>query len=97
MPAATGNLVIYDTGTKGMRNSGRTGLAVDQDYDVSTTQTAFVTTQAFLAGSTIDVYQNGRLLREGGGNDFTRTVGTSTITFATSPPTGAWVRVRIWT
>jgi len=96
MPAATGNVIIYDTGTRGFRNSGRTGLQVDQDYDTGAGQTAFVTTQAFTATSLIDVYQNGRLLREGSGNDYTRTPGTSTITLGTSA-VSAWVRVRVWT
>ena len=77
--------------------SGGGASHVDQDYDVSSGgQTAFVTTNSFLAGTLIDVFRNGMLMREGSSQDYQRNAGTSTITFNYTVDNNAWVRIRIW-
>lgn len=93
------NYLLVDT-TTGKRQKGSVAGAgftaiTDQDYDVGGGgQSAFVTTAPFTSLSTIDVWRGGQLMREG--QDWTRTPGTSTITFAYTVPQNAWVRIRIY-
>lgn len=87
---------LYDT-VKGHQVAGQLYkdiFGADQDF-VSTGQTDFVV-GTITSTQKIDVYVNGRMMREGGSYDFLRNVGTSKIIFNYTVPADAWIRVRVY-
>lgn len=71
---------------------------VDNDFDVGGGgQSAFIAGSGTVGASNkIDVYWNGKLLREGAGYDYTRNTGANKIDTTVTIPSGAWVRVRVY-
>lgn len=69
----------------------------DDDYDVGVGgQTNFVSTNDITASNKVDVFVNGRLQREGASHDYQRTPATNTISFNSTVPENAWVRIRVY-
>lgn len=68
-----------------------------EDFDVSSGGLdEFDSTNIFAINSTIEVYVNGQLKREGDGFDYERNISLQKIVFSTTVPENAWVRIRIY-
>lgn len=92
---ATRFVVVNDaTGKYSLATLG-SSLFVIEDFEVVVSGTTFTTVQSFSAPSIIEVWKNGQLVREGAGNDWTRSI-TNQIIFNSPVDAGGWVRIKIW-
>lgn len=69
----------------------------DYDFDVGSGGATVFNLGVTFSTQKLDVYINGRLAREGSGNDFTRNGAGQTITTTFTVPQNGWVRVRLYT
>jgi len=69
---------------------------IDQDFDVATPTSNFIVTQTFAAGTKLDVWVNGVLMREGVAYSYQRNVPSNRIDFTSPIQTNAWLRVRVY-
>lgn len=93
-------LLIDDTTGRKQRGAAASGITLFQTTDFTVGgggQSTFGTlTGTFTAGSLIEVFRNGILMREGAGFDFQRNVGAQTIVFNYTVLQNAWVRVNLY-
>lgn len=88
------HLLVDDTTGKYKRGSAP-GSGTDQDFDIGAGGVVEVTVSADLTVTTsIDVFINGKLTREGATKDWTRDIVNDKILFNYTVPENAWVRVR---
>lgn len=67
----------------------------DQNFDASEGQTEFVTNVDWTIQEQVDVYLNGRRMREGASHDFTKDAANNKITFTSARKEGDWIFTRI--
>lgn len=93
-------LIIDDATGKQKRGGsypGATASPTFEDFDVGGGGAVdFVSANVFTSLTNVDVYVNGQLMREGATFDFQRNVGLQKMTFATTVPQGAWVRIKLY-
>jgi hypothetical protein len=89
-------LLVVDSVT-GKRKARTSGSFTDYDFDVGIGgQTVFSVGEDVTAGTKLDMFWNGRLLREGGSYDYTRDNTADTLTSLVTIPQNAWVRIRVY-
>lgn len=55
-----------------------------------------LTNGTITASNLVDALQNGVLVEEGGGADYTRNAGANRLTWSVAPPNNARIRIRVW-
>lgn len=72
-----------------------TEAIIEFNYDVGVGGQSVFSATGLTAEQTVDVWVNGRLVREGGSNDYARDIGNEEIDFNYTVPENAHVRIRL--
>ncbi len=91
----TGKIKKTEVTLADLGGSGEVETNDDFDVGVGGQSTFVMATGTVTADSIVDVYVNGRLMREGLTYDFSRNAANNQVVFNYTVPESAWVRVRI--
>lgn len=80
----------------GISTSGLGGGFTDEDFDTGAGFTNLTLATNIEVGTKLDVWVDGRMMREGATEDFIRDAALDKITFSITIPENAWVKVRIY-